>query len=108
MEARSQYRAGGVNRVFSSVAMRAGFDLPFSCAQSRTLRLFQHNVSFLEGCMVTVSWGNLKEDGFVTLDGVPFTGTAVEKYENGAVRAQNEYVNGLQHGLQRWWYADGQ
>ena len=59
--------------------------------------------------MITVNWDQLEEDeqGFVTLDDKPFTGTALDYYSNGCLRAQNVFIDGQRHGLQRWWFQDG-
>ena len=41
-------------------------------------------------------------------NGCPFTGVAVEEFENGGVRSEISYLNGVQSGLSRDWYPSGQ
>lgn len=60
--------------------------------------------------MITANWKELVEtdDGPVTLHGSPFTGIAEAYYTNGCLRSRNEYLNGIEHGTQRWWFGNGQ
>ena len=43
-----------------------------------------------------------------TKKGVPFTGTAISKYENGQKEWEMPYVDGKEHGTGTGWYENGQ
>jgi hypothetical protein len=39
---------------------------------------------------------------------IPFTGRAVENYENGSPRAEAHFLKGQKDGIERFWYPNGQ
>ena len=57
-----------------------------------------------------VDWNDLDFDEHhrAFLDGVPFTGVAVEMYPSGALWTESPMVDGLIEGSSREWYEDGQ
>src|SRR4051812_9173178 len=59
--------------------------------------------------MITKTWDELttNEEDLVCFEGAPFTGIA-EGYVDGKLHTRNEYLDGLEHGLQRCWYGNGQ
>jgi antitoxin component YwqK of YwqJK toxin-antitoxin module len=50
----------------------------------------------------------LAEDGSYEYQGKPFTGTARLRARNGVVVSEINYVDGLLHGLARYWYPSGE
>jgi len=40
--------------------------------------------------------------------GEPFTGIAVSHHPNGQIESRRPYLNGVPHGLCRWWHSNGQ
>lgn len=48
------------------------------------------------------------EAGWLLLyEGKPFSGVAIDYYEDGAIYWQSQYLNGLKHGWNREWYPTG-
>lgn len=42
------------------------------------------------------------------LDGVPFSGTSFELFDQGAPKLESEYIDGLESGVCKEWFANGQ
>ena len=47
------------------------------------------------------------DDQTCCLDGVPFTGVAVESFRGGKIRSEISFVDGMQSGVSRDWYETG-
>ena len=61
------------------------------------------------GASVVVDLGQLeKRPGITYFEGVPFTGVAIKKYNNGQKALESNYKDGKPHGLQSVWYENGQ
>lgn len=58
---------------------------------------------------VEVDLEELEDDhyGFVQ-NGEPFSGIAVSRYPNGEMESRRPCLNGMPHGLCRWWHENGQ
>lgn len=41
-------------------------------------------------------------------NGIPFTGIGFELFDNGELRAESEYKDGLEHNICKEWYSNGQ
>lgn len=48
-----------------------------------------------------------RKTGDRTLDGQPFTGTALTHFPNGAIARSEQFANGRRDGLLRMWFANG-
>jgi antitoxin component YwqK of YwqJK toxin-antitoxin module len=46
-------------------------------------------------------------NGYYYLDDEPFTGVAFSLYEDGSLKSETEYKNGLKWGLERYWFGSG-
>jgi antitoxin component YwqK of YwqJK toxin-antitoxin module len=46
-------------------------------------------------------------DGYYYLDDEPFTGLGVSHYEDGSLKSEIEFKDGLKSGLERHWFASG-
>ncbi len=44
---------------------------------------------------------------FVVGESVPFTGKATWNYSNGQMMQETDFLNGREHGPERWWFEDG-
>jgi len=52
---------------------------------------------------------DLEDDHYGFLhNGEPFTGIAVSHYPSGQIESRRPYLNGMPHGLCRWWHENGQ
>ena len=49
-----------------------------------------------------------RETGLRVVDGVAFTGRAVERFANGRLAREEVFVDGRRHGVLRRWFPDGQ
>lgn len=55
-----------------------------------------------------ISWDDLEYKGYLVYSqGKPFTGTAIETYNNH-LQSQTEFVNGIQQGVSQTWSESGQ
>lgn len=48
------------------------------------------------------------DDQLALIDGKPFTGRIIARYESGELEEERNYIDGLPSGLQRRWHANGQ
>lgn len=51
---------------------------------------------------------NNQSTDIVRYKGELFTGTAIEKYDNGTIHIETNYTNGKENGLKKLWYKNGQ
>ncbi len=58
--------------------------------------------------MKRVHFDDLHEDQLATFEGVPFTGIAFAESDEQRLTDEVEFRNGLQDGVARDWYANGQ
>lgn len=58
---------------------------------------------------IEVDLAELEDDDYgLRLHGAPFTGIAVSRHSNGLPESRRPYLNGVPHGLCRWWHSNGQ
>lgn len=48
------------------------------------------------------------EDDIRCFNGEPFTGVGYDLFDNGELKSEYEYRNGLEHNICKEWYANGQ